>query len=76
VTAAPRWPVGVLRVTTRIVYPGVTESSTREITFTRRTIVVSPWVPVALAALVVAAVAAWSVHRWRRRPAGLVLERA
>ena len=75
VVADPHGPIGILRVTTRIVYPGLTESSTKEITFTSRTIVVSPWVPAALGGRVVFLLAAWRVRR-RRRLGRLAFENA
>ena len=64
VTGKPRWPVGIVTVTTRVTYPGRTAAQTRELVLTSRVIVVSPWVPAALGGLVAAAAAAWF---WRRR---------
>ena len=60
----PRWPVGIVTVTTRVTYPGLTAAETRQFVLTRRVIVVSPWVLVALGGLIVfVAAARW----WRRR---------
>jgi hypothetical protein len=64
VSGKPRWPVGIVTVTTRVTYPGRTEQSTRDLVLTRRVIVVSPWVPAALGGLVAMIAAAWW---WRRR---------
>jgi len=63
VSGKPRWPVGIVTVTTRVTYPGRTAAETREIVLTRRVIVVSPWVLAALGGLIVLIAAAW----WRRR---------
>ena len=62
VTGKPRWPVGIVTVTTRVTYPGRTAAETRELVLTSRVIVVSPWVPAALGGLLVAIAAVW----WRR----------
>lgn len=72
VSGAPRWPVGIVTVTTHLTYPGRTESATKELTFTRRVVVVSPWAAAALAALLplVLAVAALALRRRRRRAVG------
>jgi len=68
VTGKPRWPVGIVTVTTRVTYPGRTASETRELVLTRRVLVISPWVPAALGGLIalLAAVLWWR----RRRPSG------
>ena len=64
VTAKPRWPVGIVTVTTRVTYPGRTAAETRQLVLTRRVIVVSPWVPAAIGALFGLLLATlW----WRRR---------
>jgi hypothetical protein len=67
VTGRPRWPVGIVTVTTRITYPGRTASQTRELVVSSRVIVVSPWVPAALGGLVALLATAWW---WRRRRRG------
>jgi hypothetical protein len=64
VTGKPRWPVGIVTVTTRVTYPGRTASQTRELVATSRVIVVSPWVPAALGGLIALIGATWW---WRRR---------
>jgi hypothetical protein len=64
VTGKPRWPVGIVTVTTRVTYPGRTASQTRELVLTSRVVVVSPLVPAALGGLIAAIVSAWW---WRRR---------
>jgi hypothetical protein len=68
VTGKPRWPVGIVTVTTRVTYPGRTASETRELVLTRRVLVISPWVPAALGGLIALLAAVW----WwrRRRPSG------
>jgi hypothetical protein len=64
VTGKPRWPVGIVTVTTRVTYPGRTASETRQLVLTRRVIVIAPWVLAALGGLLAAIIAvAW----WRRR---------
>ena len=72
VSGKPRWPVGIVTVTAHLTYPGRTESATKELTFTRRVVVVSAWAPAALAALLalVLAVVALAVRRRRRRSVG------
>ena len=64
VSGKPRWPVGIVTVTTRVTYPGRTAAETRQLLLTKRVIVVSPWVPAALGGLIGVIVAAWW---WRRR---------
>lgn len=67
VTGKPRWPVGIVTVTTRVTYPGRTASQTRQLVVTSRVIVVSPWVPAALGGLIAAIVSVWWWRRRRRR---------
>jgi hypothetical protein len=69
VGAKPRWPAGIVTVTTRVTYPGRTATETRQLVLTRRVIVVSPWVLAALVGLLASIVAAWTWAR-RRRPSG------
>lgn len=64
VTGKPRWPVGIVTVTTRVTYPGRTAAETRELVQTSRVLVVSPWVPAAAGALLALLIAPWL---WRRR---------
>jgi hypothetical protein len=66
VTGKPRWPVGIVTLTTRVTYPGRTAAQTRQLVLTSRVIVVSPWVPAAAGGLLALIVVAW--WRWRRRP--------
>jgi hypothetical protein len=51
-----------------IIYPDKTESATTEIILTKRSLVISPWVLVAVGGLVAFAVW-WFVHRRKRRKA-------
>jgi hypothetical protein len=64
VSGKPRWPLGIVTVTTRVIYPGRTAAETRQLVLTRDVIVISPWVPAALGGLLLALVGAWW---WRRR---------
>jgi hypothetical protein len=67
VSGKPRWPVGIVTVTTRVTYPGRTESETQELVLTQRVIVVSPWaLGAAGGLLVLLLMVAWW---WRRRRA-------
>ena len=79
VTGKPRWPVGIVTVTTRVTYPGRTASETRELVLTRRVLVISPWVPAAVGGLIALLVAVWWWRRRRpsgNRPAGTLDPRA
>jgi len=67
VTGKPRWPVGIVTVTTRVTYPGRTASETRELVLTQRVVVVSPWVLAVVGGLVAALAAVWWWRRRRRR---------
>jgi hypothetical protein len=64
VTGKPRWPVGIVTVTTRVTYPGRTAAATRELVLTRRVIVVSPWVLAAVGGILAVLIGTWW---WRRR---------
>lgn len=64
VSGKPRWPVGIVTVTTRVTYPGRTANKTRQLVLTRRVIVVSPWVPAAVGGVLALLVVGWW---WRRR---------
>lgn len=69
VSGKPRWPVGIVKVTERITYPGRTASETRELVFSRRVVVVSPWVAGGFGGFAAAAALALALRRRRRRPA-------
>jgi hypothetical protein len=72
VSGKPRWPVGIVTVTTRVTYPGRTAAQTKQIVLTSRVIVVSPWVPAVVGALVLLLGAAWwgrGRRPSRKRPA-------
>jgi hypothetical protein len=64
VSGKPRWPVGVVTVTTRVTYPGRTASETRQLVLTQRVLVVSPWAVAAAGGLLALVAATWW---WRRR---------
>ena len=67
VTAKPAWPVGMVKMTVHVIYPGRTEATTKELTFTKQVIVVSPVVPEGVATLLVAVLLFWVTRRRRRR---------
>lgn len=69
ISGKPRWPVGIVTVTTRVTYPGRTENQTQQLVLTQRVIVVSPWVPAAAGGLLALLVVGWWWRR-RRRHAG------
>jgi hypothetical protein len=72
VTAKPAWLVGMVKMQVHVIYPGRTEATTREMTFTKQVLVVSPVVPAGLALLLVAVVGlVWRSRRRRRRRSGL-----
>ena len=51
VSGKPAWPVGIVSMTVHLTYPGRTEVMTKELILRKRVLVVSPWVLVALAVL-------------------------
>lgn len=53
VSGKPAWPVGIVTMTVRVTYPGRTEATTKELTFSKRVLVVSPWVFLGLVILLV-----------------------
>ena len=63
VTGKPAWPIGLVTITTRITYPGVTEASTRELVFKKRVLVISIWVPIAVGGLLFAVILGWRLRR-------------
>jgi hypothetical protein len=65
VAGKPAWPIGIVTVTAHITYPGRTEAATKELTFSKRVVVISPWVPVGLGLLALAAASGWWVRRRR-----------
>ena len=67
VTGKPRWPVGIVTVTTRVTYPGRTAAATRKLVLSRRVVVVSPWVPGAVGGLIGLPLATFWWRRRRRR---------
>jgi hypothetical protein len=72
VTAKPAWLVGMVKMTVHVVYPGRNESTTREMTFSKQVLVVSPVVPAGVAGLVLLIVGlSWRSRRRRRRKSGL-----
>ncbi len=60
------WPVGRVTMTVHLIYPGRTESSTDELTFTKTVLVVSPLVPGGAVALLTL-IAGTVLLRLRRR---------
>jgi hypothetical protein len=68
VSSKPAWPIGLVTVTTHITYPGRTESATKELTFSKRVLVINPWIPIGLLLLLLALVAGWLVKRIRSAP--------
>jgi len=67
VTGKPSWPIGFVTLTARVFYPGDTESSTREIDMSKRVLVISPWVLLAVVILLIAGFWYWRRRRGRRR---------
>ena len=67
VTGKPAWPIGFVTLTARVFYPGTTEASTREIDLSKRVLVISPWVILAVVILLIAAIWYWRRRRKRRR---------
>jgi hypothetical protein len=66
VSGKPAWPVGIVTVTAHITYPGRTDAATKELVFSKRVLVISPWLPIGLVLLLAAAgVGVWTR---RRRP--------
>jgi hypothetical protein len=64
VSGKPAWPVGIVTITTHVTYPGRTEAQTKELNYSKRVIVVAPWVvPAVLGAIVLLVSALW----WTRR---------
>jgi hypothetical protein len=67
VSAKPAWPVGMVTMTVHLMYPGKTEATTKELTITKRVLVVSPVVPIALGALLLLGASSFWWRRRRRR---------
>ena len=67
VTARPAWPIGFVRVRGQIVWPTADQSSTKQVVYEGRVLVVAPWVVVAAAAVLLAVVLLAVVRLRRRR---------
>jgi hypothetical protein len=67
VRAKPAWPIGMVKMTVHVIYPGRTESTTREMTFSKQVLVVSPVVPAGIGGLLLAVLLFWWTMRRRRR---------
>jgi hypothetical protein len=52
-------------ITAHILYPGRTQAATKELTFSKRVLVISPWALIVLAGLLVAAALAIARARLR-----------
>ncbi len=66
VTARPAWPIGIVQVHGQIVYPSANRSSTKQVAYDARVLVIAPWVIVAAAALLLAGILVVA-DRFRRR---------
>jgi hypothetical protein len=67
VSGSPHWPIGFVTMSVRITYPDQTESATKDITVTKRVLVISPWVPVVAAGLAAATITWWVRRHHRNR---------
>jgi hypothetical protein len=67
VTARPDWPVGFVQLQGQIIYPSVTGSATTQVAFSKRVLVVDPWVIIVAAALLLAGAWWGGVTHLRRR---------
>jgi hypothetical protein len=67
VTARPDWPVGFVQLQGQIIYPSVTGSATTQVAFSKRVLVIDPWVIIVAAVLLLAAAFQAGVRRLRRR---------
>jgi hypothetical protein len=66
VSGKPAWPVGIVTMTVHVTYPGRTEATTKELIFSKRILVVSPWVLLGLAILLATAFGIFWQARRRR----------
>jgi hypothetical protein len=67
VTARPAWPVGFVELRGQIIYPSAAGSATAEVAFSKRVLVVDPWVIIVAAGLLLLGVfRVWVRHRRRR----------
>lgn len=68
VTARPAWPVGFVTLQGQIVYPSLTGAATTGVTFSKRVLIIDPWVIIVAAGLLVtgAFLARFRYHRRRK----------
>jgi DNA polymerase III delta prime subunit len=69
VSAKPPWPIGMVTMTVHLIYPGRTEATTKELTVSKRVLVINPIVVIALASLLLLLFGVFVVW-WRRRRRG------
>jgi hypothetical protein len=67
VTARPDWPVGFVQIQGQIIYPSATGSATTQVAFSRRVLVIDPWVIIVAAVLLLAAAFQAGTRQLRRR---------
>jgi len=66
VSAKPPWPIGLVTMTVHLIYPGRTDATTKELTVSKRVLVINPIVVIALASLLLLLFGVFVVW-WRRR---------
>jgi hypothetical protein len=67
VVAKPAWPVGFVTIRGQIIYPSTAESTTTEIQFSKRVLVIDPRAIALLAAALVLVLLLWWLRRRRHR---------
>ena len=74
VSGKPAWPVGFVTMKVHVIYPGRTEATTKELTYSKRVLVVNAIVPIVSILFLACASVLWWVRRRRRREPKVVAQ--
>ena len=74
VSGKPAWPVGFVTMKVHLIYPGRTEATTKELTYSKRVLVVNAIVPIVSILFLACASVLWWVRRRRRREPKVVAQ--